>query len=1308
MRWKGAAGLATSVVMSAGLPFVAFGSGLATSGQRAVLAAETNATGATNASGAAQAGTSSDTYQGQVQIVSGNGFRAGEAAKVVLAVSGVTLDPSSWKITLSNAQNGVIDVTQDAALQGSSTIELNLPGGEAGVGAGTYTVTVESGGASVSTPAGQGLEVAPYTTASTVQWDGIYTSDDPTYVSDPDPAPGENVTISLRAYSGNLTKVVLNCWDTAQNKGFQIDMVPGKTFGPYQLWSATIPASQGGTIYYRFDLYDGTSFACLSGDGLHTSDDINNNFPLPVGSVSLSTLQANPGDSVTVSDPVGDFAGSQAQPNQTTVSFVNSSGDTVATVQGENPSWNSVQFTVPQSLPDGLYRVEIDTVAKDADGAVNVAFHRSAELIVGPLPAWMQAYDHDSYQAFYRSPFGAVPTGTPITLRLRAPRSVTSATLRLWGAAGKAGETDLPMQPLDAAPDEIASEAGVADASDYTWWTVTIPASDVSVPGTMWYQFKTVTDSGQVVYYDDNGAQLEGVGQVGLSPDGPSYQISVYEQGFQTPDWLKHAVIYEIMPDRFYNGDIATEENPNTQKGIYVNADGSESLGPIQFHQQWDSPPDDPNIPPSSDPKIEALRGNGQWNIDFFGGDLKGIEDKLDYLKSLGVNTLYLMPVFEAESNHKYDTADYFKIDPGFGTLQDWLNLVRAAHAKGFHILLDGVFEDTGSDSVYFNKFGNFHSEGAWQAYLKGDPSLSPYYSWYEWTGNSSNPYNGWFSIDTLPLTNTSNPAYQQFVYAGDDSVARYWLREGADGWRLDSADNSNFNPAWWSGFRRAVKSIDPDAAIVGEIWNNATNDNGVDWLTGSTFDSVMNYQFRNAVIDFFRGTYNDGNVQHHAVDAQGFNQELMRLYSEYPLPSFYAMMNLVDSQDTMRILTILENAPEPGSLSALQQDEYQPSPADEELGIERLKLVSDFQFAFPGDPTVFYGDEAGLTGYSDPLNRRTYPWDHQNLELLNHYRKLGAIRDANPVLQTGDFQPLYAQGMVYAFARTIRDGHDVFGKPADNATAIVALNNENQATTVTLPVSSWIPDGTEMLDELTDQWYTVQNGTLTVQLGPYQGAILVTPSSAPVAYLQEDGSQNELAWTPVQGATGYRVWRQNPDGHWVPDGPLLPSTVLSLPVERGATAQMFVVQAVTSPGDAGSAGMSASSGFSLPVDVPALRLSPPQVAGRVAGDHVVLSITPVVGATQYVVYEEQPDGSYEPVAEVPAGPNGQAQADSAGGSGAPHGVVRVQLSAPDPGTSLTFRVAAQNDDGQAVSDPLTVTLAGNRVMQTMSARKLP
>ena len=1296
MSWKRNMRVAVAVVMTASWPVVGVAS-VAWAGTSTASQATTT--------------TSTSNQSGSVQIASGNHFTAGSAATVDVTVSGMSLSSSNLTVILSNSVNGSMNVTKYASITGTDTLSLKLPGGDSGIGAGTYTLTVTSAGVSGSTQ----LDVTPYTTANTVQWDGIYTDDSSMYVSNPNPAPGQSVTICVRTYSGNLTSAVLKYYDTAQNKGFSVKMTPGKTFGPYQLWSATIPASNGGTIYYRFDLYDGSNFACLSGDGLHTYDDSNQNFPLPVGAVSLSQTDANTGDVITANDPVGDFSGSSSQPNQTTVTFLDASGKAVASTIGINAGWSSVQFKVPSQLANGLYTVDLNTEAKDANGAVNVSLDRQAILAVGPLPAWMSAYHHDSFRTFYRSPFGATAVGTPITLRLRGPVGLKRAMLRLWGVAGQSGETDIPMTPLQMSASQIEQQTGVSDASAYSWWTVTIPASDITKPGTMWYQFETQTSGGQTIYYDDNGSQLEGTGSVGFTSNGPSYQISVYQQGFKTPNWLKHAVIYEIMPDRFYNGNIANDENPNTQQGIYVNSNGQESLGPIQFHQNWNSAPYDPNIPSSSNPSIKQLRGNGQWNIDFFGGDLQGIQDKLDYLKSLGVNTLYLMPVFQSESNHKYDTANFMKIDPGFGTQQDWINLVKAAHAKGFHIILDGVFEDTGSDSVYFNKFGNFPTTGAWQAYQSGTPSSSPYYSWYEWTGNPQNPYNGWFNIDTLPQTNTSNPAYQNFIYRGQNSIAKHWLKLGASGWRLDSADNGNFNTAWWSGFRNAVKSIDPNAAIVGEIWNNATNDNGTDWLTGSTFDSVMNYQFRNAVIDFFRGTYNDGSVQHHAVDAAGFNQRLMRLYSEYPKQSFYAMMNLVDSQDTMRILTILENAPAPSTMSALAQDQYQPSSANQKIGVERLKLVSDLQFGFPGDPTIWYGDEAGLTGYSDPLNRHTYPWGNQNTALLNHYRKLGAIRQANPVLQTGSFTPLYTNGMVYAFARTIQNGHDVFGSPATNASAIVALNNQNQATTVSVPTHGTVANGTKLLDELNNEWYTVTNGQVTLNLQPYQGAILVTPSKSPVAFLQEtsasSGTTDEMAWTPVPEATGYRVVRKDTQGRWQPVSKRLSASTLDWPVVRADQAQTFAVEALLGPsatpvqhgasGQSGQRRASTLNAMSASVDLPATQLQAPAVQGKLTPGKATLSITPVSGATQYVVYEEETKGSYKAVVTIPA--KGQPMSGTVkAGVGIKElsihqPVIHTSITIPSGTGSVTYRVAAQNPDGQAVTSPITLTTSSTQ-----------
>lgn len=1215
--------------------------------------------------------------------VSPTSVQAGyNGATLQIAGTGTDFAAGKTTVVLSSSVNGSIDLTPDTTVKSPASLVVSLPTGTAGIGSGSYTLSVATGSSAQQAP----FTVAPYTAASTVQWDGVYTSQSTPYLSNPNPAPGSSLTVGFRAYSGNLTHAVLNYYDTAQNKGFSVPMKPSKTWGPYELWTATIPASDGGTLWYRFDLYDHQSFACLTGSGLQTTDTTNGNFPAPVGSFSLSALQVNQGATVTASNPFGNFSS-----GATTIQFLNNANQTLATVPGLNASFGSVQFTVPGTLASGLYTVAVTTQAKDADGVVNAQLSESTLLAVGSGNYWFDALKHDSFHSFYRSPFGAVTAGTPITLRLRGPVGLSGATLRVWNAGGNTGETDFAMHPVTLPPATIAADTGNHPAH-YSWWQATIPGSDVSQLGAMWYQFKVVYQ-GQTFYYDDNAQQLEGVGQPSASASGPSYQISVYDPTFQTPNWLKHAVIYEIFPDRFFNGNIANDENPATQQGIGTLPNGSQGLVPIQFHNHWGSLPYDPAItanPQSPNYKKElSLRGNGQWNIDFFGGDLRGIIYKLDYLKSLGVNTLYMTPIFQSESNHKYDTGNFYQIDPGFGSMQTWLNLVKAAHTLHMHVILDVAFEDTGSNSAYFNRFGNYASTGAWQQYQ--NPSVkSLYYNWYQWTGNPANPYNSWWGYNTLPLTNTNSHSYQNFVYGGSNSVAKYWINQGASGWRLDSADNGNFNVGWWSAFRKAVKSVDPNAAIIGEIWNNATNDNGTNWLTGQTFDSVMNYQFRNAVIDFFRGTYNDGNAQHTAVGASGFNQRLMRLYSEYPLPSFYAMMNLVDSQDTMRILTVLENAPSPTGMSAFAQATWQPTPAEKALGVARLKLVSDFQFGFPGNPTIWYGDEAGVTGYKDPLNRKTYPWGHANETLLNHYRKLGMIRDGNPVLQTGQFKPLYANGGVYAFARTITQGRDVFNQPAANASAVVALNNQNQVASLSIPVKGTVADGTQMLNELDNQWFTVQQGHIQITLQPYQGAILVSQPSSPVAYMQNAGGQSYLAWTPMNGATGYRIWMKRSDGQWKLMGERISPTLSEANVTRWrqSAAIQLEVQALYGSKDgkgdqgrqqAGGSSQNSSHGQVAPflsgtVTIPAANLKMGSVAVKAKKSGVSLSWAGVPFASQYIVYEKAADGSYQRIAILSA-------------SGERH---KYKLRWTQPGTGV-FRVAAANEDSISVSPDATV-----------------
>lgn len=729
----------------------------------------------------------------------------------------------------------------------------------------------------------------------------------------------------------------------------------------------------------------------------------------------------------------------------------------------------------------------------------------SAAPASGP---WSDYLYFNGFNTFYRSPFNAVPTGGTLRLRLVGPASLTNATIQIQTANG----TPAPVPTIAmhrVVQQRPGTAPGVGNLRNRSIWEGQVPARDFQTPGVLEYDFRVV-DHGDVAYYANGEAGYGGMGSVYPNPFAlVYYDITVYARSFSTPAWLRHGIMYEIMPDRFYDGDpalTAIYDNPETQRAVVVSSSGQQELVPIQFHKNWDSTPCDPNVvanPLSPHYRQElALRCNGTWNTDYYGGDLQGIIDKLGYLKSLGVSILYLTPIFEADWNNKYDTGNYFKVDPGFGTLGTFLQLVQKAKALGMHVILDGAFEDISSDSAYFNMFGTYKTVGAWQEHL--NPKMhSPYYHWFLWEPGQNPPYQDWFGIPDMVLTNTQSNSYQHFIYGAFDphdptnpvknSVADYWLSLGASGWRLDSADSSNYSIAWWTAFRKAVLRADPNAALIGEDWNNPTDDNGVDWLTGTTWDSTMNYPFRNAIISFFRGTYNDGNVQNYGMTAQQFGSTLMQMLQDYPQPAMYAEMNLLGSQDTERILTILEGAPDANALTPYQQATWKPTPAQARMGIAKLEEVAAFQYGFVGVPDIYYGDEAGMIGYTDPLNRAAYPWGHADEALIHYFQRLGRIRNNNVVLQSGGYAQLYARGQDFAYARYIRNGVDAFGHPAHDATAVVVVNN-GPPRTLTIPMQGLLPNGTRLTNELPPGGtVTVQDGRLRLRLSQYGAVMLFT-----------------------------------------------------------------------------------------------------------------------------------------------------------------------------------------------------------------------
>lgn len=579
---------------------------------------------------------------------------------------------------------------------------------------------------------------------------------------------------------------------------------------------------------------------------------------------------------------------------------------------------------------------------------------------------------HNSHEAFYRSPFGAARCGRSVTLRLSAAPELNAARAELCWWSGLDGEKRyLPLRLSRQTAEEHVYECEIQ-----------LP----DVPCLQWYYFVIHTTSG-IMYYGNNWRQLGGAGQAMSSPP-PAYQITVYRDGQAPPEWFMDGIVYQIFVDRFYNG-MPDGRILNPKKGSLV-------------HPHWDD-----------DPIYVRERETGRvLAYDFFGGNLAGVMAKLDYLEELGVSAVYLNPVFESPSNHKYDTADYKSIDAMFGDLETFRSLCAEAEKRGIFIILDGVFSHTGSDSIYFNKEGRYPAVGAFQS-----PS-SPYYPWYRFQ-NYPHQYEAWWGIDTMPNVDEREPSYLDFAVRSQDSVVRYWLNQGAKGWRLDVADE--LPDEFIRELRQAVKENDPDAVIIGEVWEDASHKVSYgslrQYLGGDELDSVTNYPLRAVVVDFILGK----------IDAAAVSEKLLSLYENYPRHSFYAALNMLGNHDVARILSVL-------------QGDLPDDPAARQVAKLRLKLAVCWQMTFPGVPCIYYGDEAGLTGGTDPENRRTFPWGQEDSELLAWHKKITAIRRRYAVLRDGDWHSLALHPEVYGYIREDEEN-----------TALVLLNRSSKELWVTV-----------------------------------------------------------------------------------------------------------------------------------------------------------------------------------------------------------------------------------------------------------------
>ncbi len=600
-----------------------------------------------------------------------------------------------------------------------------------------------------------------------------------------------------------------------------------------------------------------------------------------------------------------------------------------------------------------------------------------------------------------KSPYGAVTCGTAVTFTLRPDlaEGFTSCTLLTYDEFA-----------------DVRAETPLASCADGFSGIYTAPATATLV----WYTFRLTRADGSGVVWGKNGYG-----------DETPYQLTVYRDA-PAPTWFGSGVTYQIFPDRFCR---LTTPNPT---GIF---------GGRWVHRNWE---DTPIYQPDGDGEIR--------NCDFFGGSLNGITSKLDYLASLSVSTLYLNPIFAAASNHRYDTADYLSIDPLLGTEEDFRRLCAEAEKRGIRIMLDGVFNHTGSDSRYFNAYGSFPGPGAAQG-----PD-SPYYDWYNFHPYPDS-YDAWWDVRTLPAVNENAPSYRRFIISDPNSVVRHWLRAGAWAWRLDVADE--LPDDFIVEIRRAMTEEKPDSFLLGEVWEDASNKIAYSqrrrYLLGDELGGVMNYPFRTAALNYLRGG-----------DAVEFRETMEELRENYPRSAYYAGLNLLGTHDTPRILTVLGADTVPDSKE--DRADYRLSPEELQRGLSRLRLGAMLLYCFPGSPTVFYGDEAGMQGFEDPLNRGTYPWGRENMTLLDFFRTLGRLRKERPSLQRGDICYPAAEGGLLVIERRLGD-----------EITVCALNAGETARELELP---W--QDTVATDAANHQRFLLSNHTLRLTLPPLSGAILI------------------------------------------------------------------------------------------------------------------------------------------------------------------------------------------------------------------------
>ncbi len=544
---------------------------------------------------------------------------------------------------------------------------------------------------------------------------------------------------------------------------------------------------------------------------------------------------------------------------------------------------------------------------------------------------------YDSKNTEYKKPFGALKKNEQCRITVKIPSECKTVQCFLCAKNannGKSTEFDLKLEKCE---------------NLYDIYSVNFSLSEI---GLYYYHFRIITEWSEFTLYKFGRAETN-------IEDGRPWQITCYAEDFRVDKSFMGKVMYQIFPDRFYRDHIA---------------DTKGKLEPYRIHTDTN---DIPDYLPDENGKI--------LNCDFFGGNLDGIIKKLDYIKSLGTSIIYLNPIFKAYSNHRYDTCDYMKIDPLLGDENDFKLLCEKAHETGIKIILDGVFSHTGSDSIYFDKNHIFGTGSC------SNPD-SEYKSWYNFE-HFPDKYDSWWGIDTLPCVNELDKSYVNYIINDSDSVIAHYLNLGADGFRLDVADELPDEFIYL--LRKRVKEIKPDGFVIGEVWEDASNKISYgkvrEYFSNGELDSVMNYVFKDAIISFVLNK----------INCDDFADTIMTIAENYPHDALHSLMNSLSTHDTARILTVLSETECPGDKRDAAN--FRLNGELKLISEARLCMAAFLQYTLPGNACIYYGDEIGMEGFGDPFNRGYFKWDNINERLKYYFSELGKVKNKYKALQIGD-----------------------------------------------------------------------------------------------------------------------------------------------------------------------------------------------------------------------------------------------------------------------------------------------------------------